>query len=136
MPRPDFTLLCQAAVEQGNLFSMLGAGISTASADALPIMLPMQLVARFFWESEEVGQHHIVIIRLEHPDGERLVNIEVGVLPNAAPPDAPLEAFAQRIILPFPVEIRRPATYTLQILVDGDVLQSTPLEVRSRLPTL
>lgn len=136
MPRPDFTLLCQAAVEQGNLFSMLGAGITTAMADTLPVMLPMQLVARFFWEPDEVGQHHVVVIRLEHPDGERLINIEVGVLPNAVPPDAPLEAFAQRIIIPFPVEIRRPAAYRLQILVDADLLQDAALEVRSRLPTL
>ena len=63
MPTPDFPILCQAATEHGNLVSMLGAGISQVQAELLPVMLPVTIVARFYWDDDELGSPHVVSAR-------------------------------------------------------------------------
>lgn len=141
MPSPDFLVLCQSAVEHGNLVSMLGAGITQVQAEMLPIGLPLTVVARFYWDPEEGDSPHVVAVRVEHPDGERLANLEVGVSPlrqEQVPPDRwhPRESRSQRIVLTLPLEVRREAAYQCTIVVDGTPLMSTPIEVTTRLPQL
>jgi hypothetical protein len=47
VPETDFVILCQAAMAQGNLISLLGGPVDTLEIDHVPAQVPLTLVARF-----------------------------------------------------------------------------------------
>ncbi len=138
MATPDYLLLCEHATQSGPLLSMLNAGITQLAAELLPLLLPVTVVSRFYWDADELGQAQVVAIRVEHPDGERLANYETAVQPPTA--ETPLwhhrESRAQLINLALPLQVRRAAIYMVKVDVNGTTLMSSPLEVTTTLPQL
>lgn len=136
MAKAGFAVLCRAAIEEGRLISMLGAGITSIQSSALPIQAALWMVARFYWEREECGIPQVLSVRVEHEDGERLIDQAFPVTPFAPPDGALMEAFEQRVVLPLPLVVRRLGQYMVRVVVNGDTVHELPLVVLSEMPPI
>ncbi len=113
---------------------MLGAGITSVRVGQLPAVVSLTLAARFYWDADEVGSAQLVAIRVQHEDGEPLVDYTVPVTPIVPPEGAPLEGYEQRVVLPLPLDLRREGNYFVRLLVNAEAVHAIPLRVQTEMP--
>ncbi len=132
MPEADFVILCQAAVAQGNLISLLGGPIDTLEIDHVPAQVPLTVVARFLWTAGEMGREHRGEILYIGEDGERLMSAEFLVQPGRPPDLPPGWKAGSNLVLTFPVPVPRFGLYSFEVIVDDKSLKTLPFRAKPR----
>jgi len=126
-------LLCDYAEELGGKLYVMGGGWSRISLNQ-PISMALAIKLSVPWN--ETNRPHDVVVRLVNADHDTMKNeagqdigivgkVELGRPPGVRPGsdlDAPLALRFQGL----PLEA---GTYVWELLVDGNILESTPFEV-------
>jgi hypothetical protein len=132
VPEADFVILCQAAIPQGNLISLLGGPVDTLEIDHVPAQVPLAVVARLLWTVGEMDREHRGEILYLGEDGERLMSAEFLVRPER-PPDLPLGWKAgSNLVLTLPVPVPRFGLYSFEVIVDDKSLKTLPFRAKPR----
>lgn len=139
VPEPDFLILCRVGIEQENMFSLLGAGVTSFTSHQLPMNPTVTVAGRFYWRPEELGAAHVVAVRVEREeDGERLVDVTNPV--QLSPPELEGAQHVSRaarqmnILLDIPLNLRRPGTCVVKIVVDAKTIMESYFEVDTLMP--
>lgn len=127
MARLDFALLCNSAYVHEGLVSLLAGGLDGITAERMPVQVPVTVVSRVVWEEEDVGQPQLIRIAVHHEDGEPMGEATLQAVPGPGPA-------VTVVALPVPLLLRRPGRYFYEVHVNGDVMKTMELNVRSVLP--
>jgi uncharacterized protein YuzE len=126
----DYALLCHAALVQENgLLSVLGGGVDRVGGVEFPLRFALTLAFRIEWDDAELELPHSLLIRVEHPDGERLAEVQGGLVAQRMPGVGPGMPVGSIAAVPLALDVRRPGLYRVRISVDGDELKALPLSV-------
>jgi len=133
----DYVVLADYVRQDGGVTNIMAAGIDTFVIPQVPAAIPVGIVARVYFSSdEEAGTLHLVNLTFQGEDGPVLEINQHFPVPSRSPgvPDHWRTSLnlVSRIALPFP----RYGDYSLELIIDGDQNLAKSLDVRAVDPAL
>jgi hypothetical protein len=134
MPELDYMVLADYVRQDGGVIHILGAGVDTVYASAVPAVQPFGVALRIsFSTTEEPGERHLLTVSFVGPDQPVLdVSAEFATPPR--PPDVP-EHWRPGIgiALQIPVPLPRYGDYSCELNIDdGAITKSFDIRVVPR----
>lgn len=130
MPTLDFAFLADAAeAEPSRKFYVLGGGIDQIAGPKFPLVHPhMALVVRLLVARDELGQAHVLTVRLADPNGKELARIEGQIDTHVADIQG-LALPVNMVINMGNTRFEQPGEYVIDIIINGEFLRTLPLRV-------
>lgn len=129
-----FALLCETALLQDkDLVSILGGGVTQWDLAGLPGVLSVCVVAEVAWTPAEFDQTHVLAVSVTDGLGDTISLDHWSVVMQG--PSQPALGFAStKLVKDLVFDVRRSGRYEVAISSDGVVLSRLPLWVSSELP--
>lgn len=115
---------------------MLSGFIEGVRGPQFPIRQLFWFVSRIEVEPWEVERPLVLVIRVEHADGEQLARVDATAMsqPHSVyDPDLPI---GLNVLVPLSLEFRRPGRYVVSLSANGEELSTFSLKVTADLPSL
>lgn len=130
MPKLDFAFLADAAdAEPGRKFYVLGGGIDSIAAPALPVVHPLvALVLRLLVHPAEADRDHHLEIRMMDSDGAGLANLE-GHFSATGQTQSGREIPLNLVVNLVNTRFERQGDYSIEILINNQHMKSLPLRL-------
>jgi len=131
----DYVVLADYVRQDGGVTNIMAAGIDTFGIQQVPAVIPVGIVARVYFSSEEEpGAQHLVNLTFQGEDGP-VLEISQHFPAPAKPPGVPEHwrtslNIVFRIALPFPAY----GDYSLELIIDGDRELAKSIDVRAIRP--
>jgi len=133
----DFALIADAADVSGGKLYVLGGAFDTIHMQQLPATHPILAVAmRLLLSPVDLDRKHVLEILLLDADAHHIASAK-GELMVGRSPDSP-QGWKQAVILPlrfFNVPFQSAGHYSIEILINGNMVKSIPLRVIQHAPT-
>ncbi|MGH9078202.1 MAG: DUF6941 family protein [Acidimicrobiales bacterium] len=136
MPRLVMATLAHGAQDVAGLVSMLSGFIEAVSGPQLPLRQNLWLVSRLEVDTDELGQAMLVVVRVEHSDGEQLARVDANLVAQRSPAYSVELPVGVNLVVPLSLEFRREGLYRVTVSADGEVLGGAALVVSAQLPAL
>lgn len=132
MPDLDFALIADYVRADGGVAHMIGGGIDTVHAPAIPFGQNVGLLARLKLTPNECGRPHRVEVFFQDADGQRLAEI-TGTF-SAEWSDDGTPGGKVGVLLAFNIVVPMPThgLYSFELLVNDSSIKSIPLRVVPR----
>lgn len=134
-PQLDYALLARSAMtDEGGTFNALGGQIASVATSQLPVILPLTVVARIFWTTQDIGsEHHLVARMVPESSAEPLEDVWASftfVPPvHGGHPGHPNGLMPGLAALQMLAVLEQPGRYEVRLHLDGSPLASLPLNV-------
>jgi len=132
--RVDTALLCEAVTVRDGLLFILGGGITQGGRTEFPSPLGLSLALRILARPSELAHDHELEVLLQDEDGQKITKVELRMEGTEPPPGVQIPA-GEEMGLPIPWTfpgrpmLPHPGRYSFEILIDGDLKSSVPLNV-------
>jgi hypothetical protein len=123
MPELDYMVLADYVRQDGGVIHIMGAGVDTVMAPAVPIVQPFGVAARIsFGTTEEPGEEHHLTIAFIGPD-QRLLNAYASFVTPPRPIGVP-EHWRTGLGLAFqiPVPLPQYGDYSCELDIDDGLI--------------
>ena len=132
MPQLDYAFLCDFVRVEVGIAHVIGAGIDTLYAPAVPTGHNFGLLARITFTQGECGRPHRVEVFFRDTDGQEIAKLDAITTPDwdsSLPPGWPVGALMG---LNFGLPIPRYGVYAFEIMIDDSSAKSLPFRVVER----
>lgn len=127
----ELAVLCDAATFRDDLLSVLGAGITTLTAEVLPALAELTLVAQLAFTEPDIGSKETLVIEAKDEAGERLASMTFALTPER-PPDADLAfPYVFTLIHRLTLRLTGPGLYTVAVSLEGVAPKQLLLRVKT-----
>jgi hypothetical protein len=128
----DYVVLADYVRQDGGVTNIMAAGIDTFTISRVPAAIPVGIVARVYFSSdEEAGAQHLVNLTFQGEDGPVLElsrHFPVPAKAAGVPEHWRLSLnIVFKIALPFPAY----GDYSLELIIDGDPKLAKSIDVRA-----
>lgn len=127
----NYAFLCQAAVPQGPLVTIVGAGADQFAVPALPAMVGGTVAASFSMDRDEIQRPHTIHVNFIDDDGHAMHGVSVPGLQLPAHPQAGNQRrFNVNAILNLNgAQLQTAGRYSIDVVLDGRPVKRIPFEV-------
>lgn len=131
MPNLDYAVIADFVRAEGGVAHGLGLGIDTVTAPAVPTGHNIGLLARFTFSRHECGRPHRLELIFQDIDGERLAEINATVEPEWVEGQPTGWPTGVLVGINFGVPLPNLGIYSLEMLLNDNLVKSMPLRVVS-----
>lgn len=131
----NYAILCQAAVPQHPLLTIVGAGADNFAVPAFPAQIGGALAISFWLDQNEVKKPHTVSVHFIDEDGKPMPGFDIPALQFPGDPNARLDPHLAHANLNGAVnlnaKVETPGRYAVDVRIDGQAMKRIPFHVVS-----
>jgi hypothetical protein len=128
----DYVVLADYVRQDGGVTNIMAAGIDTFMIPQVPAAVPVGIVARIrFSSEEEAGARHRVDLTFQGEDGPVLEISNVFPAPSKPPGTPPHWWMSVSLVFKIALSFPRYGDYSLELVVDGDPDLAKSIDVRA-----
>jgi hypothetical protein len=132
MPELDFAVVCDFVRADGGVAHVIGGGFEEITVDEVPAGHNMGLWARVLLARSECGRPHRLEVIFQDADGERLIELNGPIERDWLEGVPAGMKVGVGLAFNFGITLPTAGTYSLEILINDNLVKSIPLIVIAR----